>query len=261
MASTTYGDVQSTHKGRIAIVEIRRPPNNFFDTALINWIADAYEAADNDDAIRAVVLCAEGKHFCSGADFGGRTIQQTTEGVDGGKHLYKHASRMMRNKKPVVAAIQGAAIGGGLGVALTADFRVTCEEARFSANFTRMSFHPGFGLTCTLPRLVGAQQAALLFYTGRRVPGGEAVALGMAELLVPLVDIRAAAIAMAEDIATSGPLALISTRETVRRGLIDAFETATERELTEQDWLRKTADFHEGTKAMGERREPVFSSK
>ena len=261
MASKTYGDVQSTHLGRVAVVEIRRPPNNFFDTALINSIADAYEAADADDAVRAVVLCAEGKHFCSGADFASRSLQETIEGTDGGKHLYKHASRMMRTRKPVVAAVQGAAIGGGLGVALTADFRVTCEEARFSANFTRMAFHPGFGLTCTLPRLVGTQQAALLFYTGRRVPGGEAVALGLAEKLVALSDLRAAAIAMAEDIAVSGPLALISTRETMRRGLLDAFETATERELTEQEWLRKTQDFREGTKAMGERREPVFSNR
>jgi enoyl-CoA hydratase/carnithine racemase len=144
---------------------------------------------------------------------------------------------------------------------MTADFRVTCEEARFSANFTRMSYHPGFGLTCTLPRLVGAQQAALLFYTGRRVPGDEAVRLGMAEQLVPLAEVRNAAVAMAEDIAGSGPLALVSTRATMRRGLVDAFETATERELTEQDWMSRTADFKEGTKAMGERRPPVFTGK
>ena len=255
-----HGDVGTWKQGRVQMVEIRRPPNNFFDTDLINWIADAYDDADADDEIRAVVLCAAGKHFCSGADFARRAISETTSGR-GGQHLYKHASRMMSNKKPVVAAIQGAAIGGGLGVAMTADFRVTCEEARFSANFTRMSYHPGFGLTCTLPRLVGAQQAALLFYTGRRVTGDEAVRLGMAEQLVPLAEVRNAAIAMAEDIAGSGPLALVSTRATMRRGLVDAFETATERELTEQDWMTRTADFKEGTKAMGERRAPVFTGK
>ena len=255
-----HGDVGTWKQGRVQMVEIRRPPNNFFDTDLINWIADAYAEADADDEIRAVVLCAAGKHFCSGADFARRNIGETTSGRSG-QHLYKHASRMMSNKKPVVAAIQGAAIGGGLGVAMTADFRVTCEEARFSANFTRMSYHPGFGLTCTLPRLVGAQQAALLFYTGRRVPGDEAVRLGMAEQLVPLAEVRNAAVAMAEDIAGSGPLALVSTRATMRRGLVDAFETATERELTEQDWMSRTADFKEGTKAMGEHRPPVFTGK
>ena len=230
-------------------------------TDLINSIADAYDEADADNEIRAVVLCAAGKHFCSGADFARRAdITETTEGR-AGQHLYKHASRMMSNRKPVVAAIQGAAIGGGLGVALTADFRVTCEEARFSANFTRMSFHPGFGLTCTLPRLVGHQQANLLFYTGRRIGGEEAVAIGMADLLVPEAEVRSAAMALATEIAQSAPLSTQSTRETLRRGLADAIEAATERELVEHDWQRKTADFKEGVKAMAERRLPNFQNR
>ena len=261
MSEKIYGDVGAWTQGRVAMVEIRRPPNNFFDSDLINSIADAYDAADANDAVRAIVLCAAGKHFCSGADFASRRdVAQATEGA-AGKHIYKHASRMMRSKKPIIGAIQGAAIGGGLGVALTTDFRVTCPEARFSANFTRMNYHPGFGLTCTLPRLVGPQKAALLFYTGRRVPGDEAVAIGLADVLVSLDEVRNAAIALAEDIATSGPLAIVSTRETLRRGLVDAFESATDRELAEQDWLRKTADFKEGTKAMGERRPPNFQSR
>ena len=115
--------------------------------------------------------------------------------------------------------MHGAAVGGGLGLALVADFRVTCQEARFSANFNRLGFHPGFGLTATLPRLVGAQQAALLFYTGRRIPGDEAVRIGLADLLVPQAEVRSAAQALALEIAQSAPLAVMSTRETVRRGL------------------------------------------
>ena len=144
--------------------------------------------------------------------------------------------------------MHGAAVGGGLGLALVPDFRVTCQEARFSANFNRLGFHPGFGLTATLPRLVGAQQAALLFYTGRRIPGDEAVRIGLADLLVPQAEVRSAAQAMALEIAQSAPLAVISTRETVRRGLIDTIEAATERELVEQDWLRRTEDFPRGSR-------------
>src|SRR5207247_5428881 len=142
----------------------------------------------------------------------------------------------------VIAAVQGAAVGGGLGLALVADFRVTCEEARFSANFNRLGFHPGFGLTATLPRLVGAQQAALLFYTGRRIPGDEAVRIGLADLLVAQDEVRSAAQALALEIAQSAPLAVLATRQTVRRGLVDQIEAATARELAEQDWLRRTED-------------------
>ena len=84
------------------------------------------------------------------------------------------AVRIFRDKKPIVAAVHGAAIGGGLGLAVSADFRVTCPEARFAANFTKLGFHPGFGLTATLPELVGKNNAELIFYTSRRVTGEEA---------------------------------------------------------------------------------------
>lgn len=256
----TYKDIGVDLANFVGTIEIRRPPHNYFDNALINQIADALEAFDRDEACRAVVLCAEGKSFCAGADFANRPA--TGAGEEGGtKHLYKEAVRLFRTRKPIVAAVQGAAIGGGLGLAMMADFRVTCPEARFSANFTRLGFHPGFGLTCTLPRAVGAQKAALLFYTGRRVPGDEAVAIGMADLLVPLDQIRKAAIDLATEIAQSAPLGVVSTRETMRRGLADAVEAATERELVEQDWLRRTADFKEGVKATAERRLPNFQGR
>ena len=182
-------------------------------------------------------------------------------GTPGGKHLYKEATRLFRAKKAIVAAIHGPAIGGGLGLACVADFRVTCPEARFSANFNRLGFHPGFGLTCTLPRLVGPQMASLLFYTGRRIPGDEAVRIGLADILVPQDEVRARAQALATEIAQSAPLAVMSTRETMRRGLAEAVEAATERELVEQDWQRKTKDFKEGVAASNDRRLPNFAGR
>lgn len=256
--TASYKDIGVTSAAHVGQIEIQRPPHNYFDNALINQIADALEEFDRDMGIRAVVLCAQGKSFCAGADFANRPATGSNES---GKHLYKEATRIFRSKKPIVAAVQGAAIGGGLGLALAMDFRVTCSEARFSANFNRLGFHPGFSLTYTLPRLVGQQKANLLFYTGRRVTGDEAVAMGMADVLVPLAEVREAATKLATEIAQSAPLAVQSTRETMRRGFADAAERATERELTEQEWTRKTTDFKEGVKAWGEKRLPNFEGR
>ena len=249
--SATFKDIGVSTDGNVGIVEIQRPPHNFFDNSLINQIADAFEAFDRDMNIRAYVLCAQGKSFCAGADFANRP---QTGAAESGKHLYKEATRLFRAKKPSIAAVQGPAIGGGLGLALMPDFRVTCAEARFAANFTRLGFHPGFSLTYTLPRLIGQQKANLMFYTGRRISGEQAVEWGMADVLVPMADVRKAAIDLAKEIAESAPLAVQSTRETVRRGFADGAEIATERELTEQDWTRKTEDFKEGVKSYAEKR-------
>ena len=243
--------------GPIATVELRRPPNNFVNVAMIAELADTLEQLDNEPRCRAVVLCSEGKHFSAGADLGSRG-PDGRELVARGRHLYKEAIRLWLTGKPIVAAVQGAAVGAGLGLAVMADFRIGCPEARFSANFTRLGFHPGFGLTATLPRLLGPQQAAMMLYTGRRLTGEDAKAIGLIDQLVPNDQVRDAATALATEIAQSAPLAIVSTRETLRRGLAAAVQAATEREYQEQNWLRDTEDFREGVRAMAERRLPEF---
>lgn len=235
----------------VAEVRLCRPPNNFFSLDLIGGVADALTALDNDDRCRAAVLRAEGKHFCAGADFHGDRSYTTDD-------LYAAAVRIFRTDTPVVAAIQGAAIGGGLGLVLSADFRVAAPEARLSANFARLGFHHGFGLGVTLPRLVGEQATADLLYTGRRVKGEEAVALGLADRLAPLDELDVVAHSMAREIAISAPLAVRSIRRTLRADLADRVEAATAHEAQEQQWLQRTADFAEGNAAMRDRREPNF---
>ncbi|RYE97826.1 MAG: enoyl-CoA hydratase/isomerase family protein, partial [Oxalobacteraceae bacterium] len=153
----------------------------------------------------------------------------------------------------------GAAVGGGLGLSLVADFRVASAESRFTANFNRLGFHPGFGMSITLPRVVGEQKAALMFYTGRRIGGEEAHAIGLVDILAPQAELRDAALALAHEIAHSAPIAVVSTRCTLRRGLADAIAAITDHELTEQQQHFDTQDFKEGVKAMAERRLPVFS--
>ena len=236
----------------VATIELRRPPNNFFSLEMINGIADGLQSLDDDPRCRAAVLCAQGKHFCAGADFSPEGAHYTTE------DLYAAAVRIFRTHTPVVAAVHGAAVGGGLGLALAADFRIAAPEARFSANFARLGFHQGFGLSVTLPRLVGPQVAADLLYTGRRVPGEEAADLGLADGLAHRDDLRDAARGIAREIAMSAPLAVRSIRATLRGDLADQVEAATFHEHAEQDRLQHTADFAEGTRAMAERRTPEF---
>ena len=258
-----YGDLQvSLTDTRVGVCEIQRPPNNFFDGDLIENIADAYEALDKSEDCRAIVLCAAGKNFCAGANFGnsGNTggARDASAGDTSG-HLYARAIRIFRTQTPTVAAIQGAAVGGGLGLAMSTDFRVTCPEGRFSANFTRLGFHPGFGLTTTLPEIIGKQRAALMFYTGRRIKGEDAYAWGLADILAPLYAVREKAIEFATEIAQSAPLAVVTTRATVRGDLADRVKAATDHELVEQTRLRNTRDWQEGVKAMAERRTPNFT--
>jgi enoyl-CoA hydratase/carnithine racemase len=209
------------------------------------------------------VLAAQGKAFCAGANFGdGSTLdgqgRRPNEPGPGVAPLYVEGNRLFRTKKPIVAAVHGAAVGGGLGLAMVADFRVACPETRFCANFTRLGFHPGFGLTVTLPAVVGQTKAALMFYTSRRVTGEEAHAMGLADVLVPQQQVRDAAINLASEISENSPLGLVATRMTLRGDIADRVRKATDHELEEQTRLRKTEDFKEGVKAVFERRLPNF---
>lgn len=264
----SFADLAVDVVDHVATIEIQRPPHNFFDVALVRSLAEALKAIDEHPECRAVVLASDGKSFCAGAQFrpdgGGGAVasEQAVSGpVRGSGNLYAEAVRLFEAETPIVAAVQGAAIGGGLGLALVADFRVACPEARFAANFARLGFHHGFGLTVTLPALVGQQAAMNMLLTGRRVKGEEAIELGLCDELVPLAEVRSAATALAHEIAVSAPLAVRSIRQTMRAGLAERVRLATDHEMVEQEWLRKTQDFVEGVGATSERREPKFEGR
>jgi enoyl-CoA hydratase/carnithine racemase len=250
-----YGDVSVTLEDHVAWVEIHRPPHNFFDHQLVKDLADAFEALDQNPACRALVLAAEGKSFCAGADFKRRATAGSGEHARPAASLiYREAVRLFACEKPVVAAIQGTAVGGGLGLALVADFRVVSPEARFAANFVRLGIHPGFGLTYTLPRLIGIQKASLMFLTARRIHAEEALAWGLADALVAPERLRDTARKLAAEIAEGAPLAVRSTRMTLRRDLAAAVKAQTDHEFAEQSWLMQTEDHREGVRAVEERR-------
>ena len=258
----TFGDITvELGDDHVAVVEIHRPPHNFFSPDMIANLADAYESIDADGRGRAILLCSEGKNFCAGADFAGGSRGVDDAAATPQRHLYDEAVRLFSTETPVVAAVQGAAIGGGLGLALSADFRVVSPESRLAANFARLGFHHGFGLTVTLPAAVGQQKALELLYTGRRITGDEASAIGLADRCVEAPQLRAAARELAAEIAASAPLAVRSIRATMRGHLPDAIRAATEREKAEQQRLNRTEDWSEGVKAAAERRDPVFQGR
>lgn len=257
-ATGTYGDVTvMVDDDHVATTTIHRPPDNYFDAALIASLADAFEAVDADSEARVVVLRSEGKHFCAGAALGRGPVGESVSGA----HLYEEAVRLFGARTPVVAAIQGAAVGGGLGLALAADFRIGAAETRCTANFARLGFHHGFGMTVTLPAVVGMQRALELLYTGVRIDGAEALRIGLLDRLVPLGELDAAAHEFALEIARSGPLAIQSIRETMRGNLAEQVRAATTREKQEQDRLTSTSDFAEGVRATAERRLPDFEGR
>jgi enoyl-CoA hydratase/carnithine racemase len=211
-------------EGHVAVVTFERPPNNHVTVEAMRALADVLDYVDGEVHLRASVLRTVGKVFCAGADLvaSSRAAAAPVASAPGVNPLYAEAVRLFSIRKPIVAAVQGAAIGAGLGLALVADFRVAAPEARFAANFVKLGFHPGFGITHTLPKVVGAQKAQMLCLTGRRL------------------------------------LAVQATRATFRADLAAAVRTQTDHENAEQGWLRKTKDYAEGVRAVTERRPGNF---
>ncbi|WP_296453952.1 enoyl-CoA hydratase/isomerase family protein [Phenylobacterium sp.] len=252
MMQTQFGDhVQIAVDGHVAVVTIDRPPHNHVSVDFMKDLADAFDAIDAEPGVRCSVLQAEGKNFCAGADL----VRTEGEGGLGSVNpLYDQAVRLFSAQKPIVAAVQGAAVGAGLGLVVVADFRIASPDAKFAANFVKLGFHPGFGLTHTLPRLIGPSKAELMFLTARRVKADDALAWGLVDEVVPLEALRAAALTLAREIAENAPLALVSTRKTLRADLAAAVRAQTDKEAAEQAWLRKTQDYAEGVRSVAERR-------
>jgi enoyl-CoA hydratase/carnithine racemase len=248
----------------VAMVTLARPPHNFIEQPMVSAIADAYETLGEDGSTRAIVLAAEGRNFCAGANFtpsagDAATAAPTTRmSADTVFETYGQGARIVAAPLTVVAAVRGAAVGGGFGLACTADFRVGGPSSRLVPNFAQLGVHHGFGLTVTLPAIVGPQRASELLFTGRRVGGEEAHRIGLLDRLVPDDEVDTVALALALEIAHSAPFAVRAIRATMRAGLADRFREAARHEAREQERLSASQDFAEGVRAMAQRRPPTF---
>jgi enoyl-CoA hydratase/carnithine racemase len=250
-------------RGHVAVVTYASPPANFLSLESLREYGRLLRLLDEDPECRAIVLAAYGKVFCAGADFSEaiREIESGGSPFDAIDEFYAEAMALFDIGTPMVAALEGAAIGAGLGLSLVADFRVASPATTLSANFNRLGFHPGFGMSETLPRLVGNHNAELLFYTGRRIKGEEASRLGLVTELVAPGAVLESAVALAEEIALSAPLAVRDTRATMRGQLAARAREANARELQMQTQEMQTEDFREGIAASLERREPRFTGR
>lgn len=252
--------VTTEKQGHVAVLTFARPPHNYADLAMIEDIGAAFDACDADRDVRAILLRSEGRIFCAGADLA--NDNPVADGVKPERNpFYVAAAKLFGVKKPVVAAVQGSAVGAGLGLSLVADFRVASPDARFVANFVQLGFHPGFGISAVLERVVGRQRALTMLLTGRRVKGDEAFEWGLADRLAASDMLDTAAMALAQEIAAGAPLAVQSTRATLRGDLQALVERQTDHELAEQAWLQKTRDFAEGVRAVAERRPGRFTGE
>ncbi|MGW5880403.1 enoyl-CoA hydratase/isomerase family protein [Nocardiopsis terrae] len=245
--------------GHVGVLEIHRPPNNHFDLDVLTELADTAEELGAPGGCRALVLCSEGRNFCAGVDFASGGVGDTpVRTLDA---IYGQGLRLFSLPVPVIAAVQGAAVGGGLGLACAADFRVAAPSTRFHANFGLLGLHQGFGLTVSLPRIVGEQRAADMLYTARRVHGHEAHTIGLADQLVADGAVREGALEYAHRIAASAPLAVRSMKATMRADLLAALPAALDREVVEQTKLLGTKDNEAGVAASLDRTGATFTGE
>ncbi len=248
----------TSRHGHVGEIRFAKPPHNYACPALLRGIADAIDQFDGEKDIRCILLSSEGKAFCGGADLGGDDGLKSSGGMDAIGQLYQQALRIFNRKKPMIAAVQGAAIGAGLGLALSADFRIAAPAARFSANFVRLGFHQGFALTHTLPRLIGAQKASWMLLSAERVKAEAALDWGLVDRVAAQETLLADARAMAVEIAANAPLALIAVRKTLTDGLAEAAEEAMRHEHAQQSALKATQDYAEGVASVFDRRDAKF---
>jgi enoyl-CoA hydratase len=220
--------------------------------------------------VRAVVLTGSGRAFSAGGDLGmiGARAEAGASGPGGAprrtnrdqmRAFYQLFLSVRDLPCPTVAAMNGAAIGAGLCVALACDLRIAAIDAKLGLNFTRLGIHPGMGATWTLPRLVGPAVAAELVYTGRIIDGAEAARIGLVNRAVERERVLPDALALAQEIATSAPVAVRGSKLALARSADASLEDQLSFEAARQSECFETGDIREGLQAVREKRAPRFS--
>ncbi len=264
--------VLSTREADVVTLTLNDPDRrNAMTQAMGDSFASEVAALARDDSLRAVVLTGAGSAFSAGGDLGmiedraseGAAQPGTARGRirDSMRGFYELFLSVCHLPCPSVAAINGHAVGAGLCVALACDVRVASKAAKLGLNFAKLGLHPGMGASWTLPRLVGPARAAELLYTGRLISGEEAARIGMVNRAVAAVDVLPAALEIAGEIASSGPLAVRALKRALARSPEASLQDQLAFEAEAQAACFESEDVREGLTAAREKRTPRFRGR
>lgn len=246
--------------GNVAEIRLNRPHRlNAVTQQLYDELNDALARAENDREVRVVLLAGEGRAFCVGADLkehkAGRTPFDRRQYLLGEQRVCK---RLMELRLPVVAAVNGYALGAGAELAIASDFLLMADEAEIGLPEVSIGNFLGGGVTVLLPRLVGLAKARELVFLGERIGGAEAVRIGLANRSFPAAVFLAEARAFAQRIATKAPFSMALAKRQLNFAAHDSFDAALGAELEGMTFVATTADWQEGVDAFGQKRQPVF---
>jgi 2-(1,2-epoxy-1,2-dihydrophenyl)acetyl-CoA isomerase len=255
-----------TVDGAIATVTLNRPDaRNAYTDEMIAATVEAFDRAEADDAVRCVILTGAGQSFSAGGDL---KLMQTHSGMfEGGpvalRKRYQRGvqtipTRLESFDKPVVAALNGAAVGAGLDLACMCDIRIASSEARFGSPFVKLGLIPGDGGAYLLGRVVGFARALELMLTGRLIDAEEALRIGLVTRVVAPDAVLATAREVAEGLAALAPLAVQLTKRAAYRAYDESLAQTLERAATYQGVVQNSADHDEGVAALLEKRAPRF---
>ncbi|MGQ0481938.1 MAG: enoyl-CoA hydratase/isomerase family protein [Pseudonocardia sp.] len=247
------------------VITINRPHRlNALAWDLIADLGTILADAAADDEVRAVVLTGAGRAFSAGGDVKDqkrRARWGVVERLDKITPVMDTVRACWEFPKPLIAAVNGVAAGAGAGLALVCDVRYASTEARFGFPFVKVGLGPDYGVSYTLPRLVGPGQAARLMYSARYVDAAEALRIGLVEEVFPADELLDGAVGLAAEIAAVAPLGVRLSKQALRRSASIDFATAITTEIAAQFLATQTEDHLEGATAFAEKRPPVFRNR
>jgi E-phenylitaconyl-CoA hydratase len=256
--------LEFTVEGPIATIRLNRPEAmNSIDSEMREALLDACDRIRADDAIRAVILTGTGRAFCTGSDlkntFPPEEGYARTAFTGAGDSSSSDILKLI--EKPIVCAINGFALAGGLELALACDIRISAEGAKFGLPEVAIGSIPGAGGTQRLPRIVGLTNAMHMLLTGERIDTQEALRIGIVSRIVPAEELMEAATAIAAKIAANAPLAVRAVKQLALNGADMTLEAGIRAERMAWGVLRNTEDRIEGRKAFAEKRPPVYRGR